>query len=517
VKVSAMKLICRTCRWELKLAPEDAQKAGKRCGGCGKSTVEMIPDGAQPQSPNSQPVAQNLRATTTATTTHQPDDSVWAVLLRHVQNPPDLAVTLRIVSGHKLPADTIVRLRTPEGQASEDCNLNQIMDLQTNQWTSDPITLQIRRLQGPQILAFSVRVLPKNALRFLEGRLLIEEQRDGTLNITVDNSQHGQDVVGGLNEYNFNFAPRQQVDEILRIPLAETTQLRPRHRDDLTAPDHLAMLDRKTHLGEPLTATERPLRLTLRQHSSNESLDRHILLVAGKTLRMGRANTWSSQHLSHPPNDLVLRVPETSEKVVNYISNTHLMIARRENSLYLHDYSKHGTLIDNRQIHQASLDLTANKGHLKPGTSGADRPESSLRLNYQRVQNHDPEFISKLSEFAQFSGQPAPLNWCSDVLVFNRDDAPETCVFMLDVLRIGYDPAVCGWLLPKRNGNRPVQAVVFRLGDGLWITPGGPGCAVVIENQPIDFENIVRLKNNMHLSIDGHQFIAEPWRQHFVT
>ncbi|MFN5075007.1 MAG: FHA domain-containing protein, partial [Planctomyces sp.] len=245
----------------------------------------------------------------------------------------------------------------------------------------------------------------------------------------------------------------------------------------MIAPDHLARLDRKTHLGEPLTATERPLRLTLRQHSSNESLDRHILLVAGKTLRMGRANTWSSQHLSHPPNDLVLRVPETSEKVVNYISNTHLMIARRENSLYLHDYSKHGTLIDNRQIHQASLDLTANKGHQKPGTSGADRPESSLRLTYQRVQNHDPEFISKLSEFAQFSGQPAPLNWCNDVLVFNRDDAPETCVFMLDVLRIGYDPAVCGWLLPKRNGNRPVQAVVFRLGDGLWITPGGPGCA----------------------------------------
>ncbi|MFN6023049.1 MAG: hypothetical protein ACK49E_02745, partial [Planctomyces sp.] len=98
--------------------------------------MEMIPDGAQPQSPNSQPVAQNLRATTTATTTHQPDDSVWAVLLRHVQNPPDLAVTLRIVSGHKLPANTIVRLRTPEGQASEDCNLNQIMDPQTNQWTS---------------------------------------------------------------------------------------------------------------------------------------------------------------------------------------------------------------------------------------------------------------------------------------------------------------------------------------------------------------------------------------------
>ncbi|MFN9287833.1 MAG: hypothetical protein ACK6EB_07150, partial [Planctomyces sp.] len=114
----------------------------------------------------------------TARTTHEPDDSVWAVLLRHVQNPPDLAVTLRIVSGHKLPANTIVRLRTPEGQASEDCNLNQIMDPQTNQWTSAPITLQIRRRPGPQRLAISVRGLRMDALRFREGRLLIQDLRE---------------------------------------------------------------------------------------------------------------------------------------------------------------------------------------------------------------------------------------------------------------------------------------------------------------------------------------------------
>jgi len=409
-----------------------------------------------------------------------------------------------------LPQTSTALLRTPDGRQGVDQPLKLTLNRSTGLWESQEITLILQH----QTDVCTVRVDHGHPSRFLDGSLTLTNEHNLNLTVNIDNSLSGHGLVAGIAENNLHLPPREKPAG-QTIELHETTALQAFSRPDFRADDHLELKHRKTLNNEPLTAAV-PLRLTLRRTMQKPALDQHILLVAGTTFRMGRANTWSSQHLDYPPNDLVLRVPETAEPAKNYISNTHAMIGRRPESLYFQDYSKHGSLIDTRLVHQKSSDLNAAAGYLKPGTNGADNPESSLKLIYRRITCNDPAFLEKLKALANIENLTVTENYCTDVLVCGRDDIPETCIFMLNVLRVGYDQATCGWLLPGYNPQHPVVAIIFRLGDGLWITPSQQNSNLSVNNNPLPFERCARLKIHTNLSIDGHQFTAEPWRQHFV-
>ena len=368
----------------------------------------------------------------------------------------------------------------------------------------------------------AVRIQPVGyPAAFWQADVVVRHELNGTISVNIDKSVRGETVLMGISNDIIHINGNQRLDEVNWHELG----LRLRGPKDLAVASDMSRprsLGRHRPVQIHDESQDTPAIETARMTLSTTLLDgreAYVQLIAGKTLRLGRARTWSQkEHSDNIPNDVVLRGLATNE-YDNYISRYHGKLQFAEGDVHYENLSGGGSEVGNRSLGmKGEVAIVRDNSVLRPGNDVATDKERSLGLRVRRTQCQiNPKCYNLLVKDSHLESGMEDVTH-RDVVTLYRTDAVgelEHYIFFQQAARVGRN-ATCGWRIDDPSV-RPVHATLLWFDESFWIEPYSAACIVEVDDKPVPVNQVRRLTHGVTLHIAGCRFVVlDDWKQHVI-
>ena len=512
-----MLYVCTSCKHTLDIP---AHLAGRFCPECSKPTWQRVEPAGGPaaMTPPNAPAAP--AAPTGRSQTPLP---LSVAFHHHIHlNAHGAALRLQLRNNGTAPVDGEVSIVTDDGQSSVSQPFGCSPVSSTNRETTEVVvSIPFTSQSVPPAAAVRIQLRHDRSRRFYEGRVGLSQPTGGSIQVTIDRSIHASTYLGGLIEeapINIYAEPRQSEWQSLplhyRGPLLLCSAV-DRH------PLEAGLLRRRPT--DPATSEPHPgapLRITLSLAASGNQPARRVHMIAGDTLRMGRAQTFSSALFKQPINDVVLRTLQSDLYHGDYISRLHGMLQRTGDDISYTDFSgKPVTRLDNTllQPNMPPQPLRV-RGVLQPGHELRKHTGRTLELHYRQHPAGPTEWLENIRLLCEDEHWPSHFSdTCGQALLLQRSDAvPESYIFMQHTLFAGTDSNLCAWQL-NHAGTQPLHATIAAFNDSFWISPCGPQSSIRVNQQLLPNERLTRLRPGQSLTLGHETWTVSEWSQHILN
>ncbi|MBL8814098.1 MAG: FHA domain-containing protein [Planctomycetaceae bacterium] len=358
---------------------------------------------------------------------------------------------------------------------------------------------------------------------FWQGNTLLKREANGTVNIQVDRSVHGETVLFGVEKSPIvvqtpsNGAGEWEPVALVLRCLKELTDIHDVHATASASHDRILEHQQASDC-IPVIQSAR-MTISRRLPGGQESLTQ---LLCGKAFHFGRARTWrSSQHRDYLPNDIVLRTLQIDE-IDDYVSRYHGVISSNGREFLLTNYSGNGTTVAGFAVDDHMQQKTLpSRCLIKPGCNVANNKTHSLGLagdsTTLQLNARSYRLLSRI-HLRKPAFEDCPDVFETAALTLRRTDAlrelEEYILFPLAVLFGRSDS--CGWQIEDESVES-VHGRIIWFDGSFWIEPQTARCNVQVDGKRLEVNQVRRLAPNAGITIGNLQFTILPrWKQHLV-